>query len=440
MRNHFCAAVLALSLGAASATGQPPPPDNSRLGSLTQWMDIAAQHTPGRINQAVATIRDWERESLQSVRDDLAAIRLFLCERCARPSASFPTSAAAGIGRPAWSATYTRDHLRDLETLARDVGRRNINDVLKRGALLHTDIALRAPPIMVWAPTATHRPLMHTVVRVADGQQGGVDEAVDHLEMARRLLDLVTPDPQTDLRTFPERDQTVRSWYRATMAVLLDRRQMDGGHTRAALELLPDDGNVLFMAGAFHETLADPRFQRAVTTRTLSNVSFIESERDELQQAERLFRGALKINPEYAEARLRLGQVLGRLGRHGDSLTELGASLPAIQEPLLIYYANLFIGREEDALGNVARARAAYERAAALFPRAQSPRLALSELEMRQGNRTAAVQLVDMVWGWRVSPQQPEDPWQSYTYSAGRAGEALLAAIGSAFRPVSSNR
>ena len=52
---------------------------------------------------------------------------------------------------------------------------------------------------------------------------------------------------------------------------------------------------------------------------------------------------------------------------------------------LLLYYGNMFLGAEADALGLTDEARQAYERAGELYPLAQSPRLALSALAARSG-------------------------------------------------------
>jgi tetratricopeptide (TPR) repeat protein len=437
MKTHLRAAFAALAFGAVPATGQTPSPEPVRIIQLQQWIAAVRQHTPGTTDAAVAGIRAWNRESLQNVWDDLSATRTLLCERCPAPphAAKAKTDYVTSGGRPGWRTTYATDHLAALkEFTARVQKGGDINDLLKRGALLHTDIALRAPPIVTWAPTATYRPLQRAIVSVADGQQGGVDEAVDHLEMARRLLELVTADPRTDLRTSPQADQTVRSWYRATLGFLLGRRQLDDTHVRAALQLLPDDASVLFLAAAFHETRAAPRVQNAVVTRSFAGMSVVESPATELRRAEEYFRRALELNPEHFEARLRLGQVLGRLGRHADALVELRAST-ANSDSLLAYYANLLAGREEDALGNVMGARAAYERAAQLYPRAQTPLLSLSEIDMRSGNRAGAEQWLRPVLTARVPPPLRDDPWTSYFEAAGRNGSALLTAIGAEFPP-----
>ena len=68
---------------------------------------------------------------------------------------------------------------------------------------------------------------------------------------------------------------------------------------------------------------------------------------------------------------------------------------------------------------------AAYERAAAIYPGAQSPRLALSELAARAGERTVAAPAA--LAAIAVTPdRESADPWWSYHVAAGRSVTARL--------------
>jgi hypothetical protein len=80
----------------------------------------------------------------------------------------------------------------------------------------------------------------------------------------------------------------------------------------------------------------------------------------------------------------------------------------------LLYWALLFLGKQDEMLGNRDRARLSYERASALFPRAQSPRLALSQLARRTGDRRAAQRQLAALAGLPADEQQREDPWWDY--------------------------
>ena len=119
----------------------------------------------------------------------------------------------------------------------------------------------------------------------------------------------------------------------------------------------------------------------------------------------------MKANPNHLEARLRLGQLLGQRGRPNEALVELRAAAGGVDDRLLAYYAALLIAREEAGLNNVDAARASYQRAATLYPRAQAPQVGLSELEMRAGNRSGAAQALEVVWEWGGTRRPEDDPW-----------------------------
>jgi tetratricopeptide (TPR) repeat protein len=88
---------------------------------------------------------------------------------------------------------------------------------------------------------------------------------------------------------------------------------------------------------------------------------------------------------------VRLGRVLGLLGRHNEAAATLRRALEQTDELPLVYWGSLFLGAEEEALGRDADARTAYERARTLRPGAQAPSLALSQLARRKGDRSQAI-------------------------------------------------
>src|SRR5262249_19885711 len=144
------------------------------------------------------------------------------------------------------------------------------------------------------------------------------------------------------------RDEFVRRWYRASAAYLAALGQLMPMHFTRGFRLFPDDADLLFFAGCLHESLAEPRIQEAMQSAAIpSDVRFdVSSRRAELREAESLFRKALKAKPEYVEARIHLGRVLGIRGEHAEAETLLRKAAADAKEPLLQYYAELFLGAE----------------------------------------------------------------------------------------------
>ena len=145
-----------------------------------------------------------------------------------------------------------------------------------------------------------------------------------------------------------------------------------------------------------------------------SGLTSVDSARVEQTRAERFFREALSARPDHLETRVRYGHVLGELGRQAQAATALRAAIDGGAEGRLLYWALLFLGKQEEMSGDRDGARASYERAADLFPRAQSPRLALSQLARRAGDRRAVQRQLSELAKLPADEREREDPWWDY--------------------------
>ena len=161
---------------------------------------------------------------------------------------------------------------------------------------------------------------------------------------------------------------------------------------------------------------ASAALQAAAESVTESNrtSAAVSSARGELVRAERFFRESLVHRPDHLEARVRHGHVLDDLGRHEEAAEELRRAIADGASDHLLYLAQLFLGRAEEARGRDEAARAAFERASALYPNAQSPRLALSQIARRAGNRAAAQRELHAIAALPDDERRREDPWWLY--------------------------
>ena len=180
--------------------------------------------------------------------------------------------------------------------------------------------------------------------------------------------------------------------------------------------MIPGDARLAFLLGAAFENMAASQIQSAMHD---GEAPFVSGSRPILlAKAEFQFRSALLLDPNLAEARLRLGHVLTLLTRPAEALTLLEDLDAALPRPDLRYFAALFTGRAEEMLGRVAEARTAFERASQLFPESQSPRLALAQLGLRAADQAEAVSIVR---GLRPAPPANAgaltDPWWVYDVS-----------------------
>jgi tetratricopeptide (TPR) repeat protein len=454
----------------APGSGIPLPTiDNvqdDRLERLERWITLAARHTPGEDDQELEEIAAWPNAHLKSLWVDASALVQLM--RSAR-SGSGTMSAGPQERRTSVQVRYTKiqfqrmrelacaaggmlvdaeclelkaaDHLdpalRQVAALASASNQRgDRNYILRRGALLHTDVPLLAP-IAMDASSDSRSVAGPDRFRMAisDGREVNLAQSAVHWEIARMLLDRVVP--RGGDRAAPAGDEMVRAWYYATAAWMQLREDHDKEHLDHARQIYPADPDFLLLAGFQRETFAGSPVQNAVRSAVLPTGVTLDvgSEKTELRDAEAFFQRALVLRPDHAEGRMHHGRVLALLGRHADAVVELRRAAAALPDPFLGYYAQLFLGAEEETIGNREAARAAYEQAAVYAPRAQSPLLALSQLARRYGDRPGALGAMDRLY---AIPEEGEgehdDPWWWYTVSQARDADDLLDALREPFR------
>jgi tetratricopeptide (TPR) repeat protein len=332
--------------------------------TLPAWRAAVEAHRPGVLDQPVRTVAGWTKSDLEKV---LEAFR-----QTALPPGA-PRDARAQ--RDAW---------------------------LRRAILLHTDILvlLRQPGGYPLPPSGDR-----SVGLVADGVQVGVQRGTAQWAFTRRLVE--------DLQDA----NAARTWFRATSAFLQSWQDWpeSSAHLAEGRKRFPDDAVLLLYEGTIHETYASPAIQTLELPKELMTpepVSFatgsvfslanlnrpapamswvFQSADIERLEAERLLRQAIGSDRNLAEAHVRLGHVLGQRGRHADAIDALERGLQLSRSPIVRYWALVWLGQARRDAGRIAPAIEAFEQAAALFPRAQTPRLGLSQLLYDRGDRARAL-------------------------------------------------
>jgi tetratricopeptide (TPR) repeat protein len=406
---------------AQSTADSPRPPSRrlSRSEHLQEWLQAVERHEPGRDDESLSVFDSWRPDDFEYLAIDLNTLLSLMADPTIR---TFYWS-ASGRSR---QVVYSGSDLRLILSLARDASERrgedsvglerrrarNRNHILKRGAIFHTDIAIESIIGVRQRGRQAPSRFQEFMLQMPDGRAQGLAVDVGHWEFARSLLDKVVPAAA--------RDEFVRRWYTTIAALEQGFGQLSPPHVTHGLRLFPDDAGFLFQAACLHEALAEPRVQEALQNAAVPNdVKFdISSRRAELREAENLFRKALKVQPDHLEARIRLGRVLGLRGEHAEAEGLLRKAAADAMEPLLQYYAQLFLGAERETLGDRAQARDLYGRASQLYPDAQSPRLALSLLSARDGNHKEALAAMKTVLALPGDARM--DPWWSYYRAQGR--------------------
>jgi tetratricopeptide (TPR) repeat protein len=167
----------------------------------------------------------------------------------------------------------------------------------------------------------------------------------------------------------------------------------------------PPDGETLLLAASAKESLSIHESVRGNDAKA----------KKLRQEAEPLFRDALKAPPQEADARLRLGGLLLAEGRTGEAESLLKQAADDA-DPLHRYLALLFLGRVADRLENPGLAADFYRRALEVLPESQAARFGLARALEAEGGPAAARPLVDATLLDSKKPGRERDPWWSYSY------------------------
>jgi len=429
--------LVCLTAALPAAVQQRPPADAagaserpSRLDRAERWATALERHEPGVADDALNEFGGWRGDDLAEVSQTISSVLALMRD----PSIRIFYRRGGSIARPV-QVFYSGGEVRQLQALAVRLAALGETYMLKRAALLHMDAVVLGSGADSQGPQ--DRRTDYVLFRFKDGQEQSLEDGTGHWDTARFMLDQVWTDKRRDMRPNPSRDDWVRRWYRTAIAYMLGRMQFHHSIVDRGVELFPSDGEILFLAGAEHETFASPMVQEPMRTADLPrNLSFgVASPRAELGAAEDLLRRALKAQVTIPEMHLRLGHVLADLGRHKDAVGELRQAVATEPPSALLYYAELFLGRSEAALGNIAAARAAYESAALLAPGAQSPLLALSQLAYASGDGDAAGAALERVFALPAGSDGGGDPWWTYALAPGRFFGPSMADLIDTLRP-----
>ena len=367
---------------------------------VTRWVTAVLQHQTPEHDASVQEIGAWDAETLRQLLIDLESVRRVM--RNPKTGTFMTRSRAIPV-----LLGYSEGQVESLRAAAVSAARAGYrdDDLVLRGVVLHTDIALLET---------------NPGFQFSDGHPLRVHSGADHWQIARALVAAIDSSVG--------RDVDLRVWYRATLAAMEAADLWNVQHASEALTRFPDDADLLFLAGCLHEMLAAPSVQTWVAGAKPPRGATLPvgSAHEELRRAAPLLKRAMDGNGTFAEARIHYGRVLTLLDRPGDAVAVLRRAAAEVQDPLLHYYAQLFLGAASEAANLPDDARRAYEEAGVLAPGAQSPMLALSQLAVRQSDRGAALRALEPMLALPPGEDDRSDPWWAYFLSPGRSADEAM--------------
>lgn len=412
-----------------------------RLAKLQAWLEAVESHAPGRLDAAALTIASWSNREIHLLTPYITALIDLLPSSPGMLPREKRGSATRAARALATGTRVSRDELALIseELVPKVAAKMDRNDLVRRAALLHADVMMLG---LVKEPHHTSeedarrqaQPSDRVMVLGMDGHHRGYGVAPGHWQFARHLLDTVSEDPAMAA--------SLRLWYRATAAFLL----FDGSWSEAEihLEYARDqrlaDAALLFDAACVYEIYASP--QVTVIADALRGPKGpavnVPPAVENLRKAGRLFEEAVLLDAGFCEARVRLARITALLGRREEAAQELRPLASGDAEPVVRYFAALFLGDVEQALGRRDAAIEAFRLAATLFPQAQSPHLALSALAIDHADRREAVAELQNLLQLPAEASRRFDPWWTYHLGNGRNVEDHLSRLWTSFAKASA--
>jgi tetratricopeptide (TPR) repeat protein len=243
------------------------------------------------------------------------------------------------------------------------------------------------------AAIAARRDRGTATILLEDGRDVGRREPSEHWGIALALTKTLAAHEE------PAGPRIALRWFHAVTALhqsLADCPLVER-HLAEGLLRWPDDARLHLYRGTLHQTYADARLQQFVRRRNNGRPALLVRRQAgggagaqppgptaavwERQIAEAAFRRALALDPALDEARIRLAHVVDR-GKVDEAVALAEAALATPLPPFFETYAALVPGRNQARAGRFDEARAAVERAAALAPDAQAPRIGLAQVAL----------------------------------------------------------
>jgi VWFA-related protein len=329
------------------------------------------------------------------------------------PSGSARSTPAAGSGRPAPAGTPSAERLR--ETFAS--GNYRAFELALAGApgfdAIVRDVRTSPTP---WAGTPKRDAVFALEMAVAGLNRPDNGTREEAMRLLEQYLTLVRQPLGAD--TFE------CAWYWTGIAALqgVIRPAAARPFIQRALARCPGESRFHLAAAV----VTDQQWPVGTVRPLTGALSQIGPSPTQRQDVVALYDAAMRFPETAIEARMRGAWFAYRVGEFDRALDLIAAASGPVADPQLAYLRDLVHGQILRALGRDEEAAAAFRRALATWPRAQSARLGLIALELVRGNRDEAARLAAAV---EAAPEGDFDPWWRYWQGDFRAFTGILARL-----------
>lgn len=296
------------------------------------------------------------------------------------------------------------------ELAARVTGKRTFSEWLHRAVMFETDVAILAPEVTADAMRDAKGTGLAEAVHADDGELGARNLLNWHFQLARELV---------DQRATAVSDVFAASWYHTVALYQLDLMLLGemAPHLQRADQLFPSDARIQFDLACLSDAMGSARVQAVMVGGYSGNSTAfrpnVPGETNAERRASAQFAQTLQLDSSFAEPRVRLARLMEKNGKPQDALSLLADASRLTMSPELEYISHLIAARASGAVGKFAEGRAHVKAALALFPSAQAPLVALTQLSLESGDMEGAVSAASQL---RLNPERDErnDPWWIY--------------------------
>jgi tetratricopeptide (TPR) repeat protein len=234
-----------------------------------------------------------------------------------------------------------------------------------------------------------------------------------YFELATDLLAGLTPPPGAPRPVPARREEVARirsTWLRVAGSALLSVGDVTRGRQFLSQSLrLLRSAETLTLRGIADEmdgVVYNPDDWDLTTQKTRA-----ARERTRLLiAAETFYREALRENPDYALAHIRLGRVMFLTGKTKEARAYLERGLAAATKASDRYFGAMFMGALQQSARDYANARQSFELAVTIAPGSQSAIAALAYVELLGGRPDRAQQLARTY----ITSVDPNESWWSF--------------------------
>jgi predicted Zn-dependent protease len=261
---------------------------------------------------------------------------------------------------------------------------------------------------------------------IAEVRAKRIDDFEFHTTLAATVFAIVD-DPETNGSTPGTTGR--RSALAIGLLLLNGGSSLASAFLKNAVKRFPDDAPLQVALGMIDQFQATGVMEPGTREPDIRDFARARDRRDaQLHNAAARFERAIALDPQLVEARIRLAHV--HILRHEDVPAAALLEETLVHEPAVhwAYLARLMLGGIRERAGRREEAIHVFADAVRACPDGQSGYVAMSHAMFADGDRVAAAQVLDRLFGRALTPES-DDPWWDYQSGDWKQADEITRAL-----------